>query len=298
MFVSGFTFIRNAIKYDYPIVEAITSILPLCDEVVVAVGKSEDHTLALIRGIASNKIRIIETIWDDSLRAGGQVLALETNKALAAINPEATWAIYIQGDECMHEADYPLISAAMKYYAFNNKVEGLLFNYRHFYGSYGYLATSRTWYRHEIRVVKPLKGLSSYRDAQGFRVHNNKLKVALIPAFIHHYGWVKHPEKQQAKQLDFHKMWHDDAWVNTHVPKVHAFDYSGIDQVEPFKHTHPVVFQPRVLAQNWEIVFDGKRPKMAIKNRLLHWFELITNYRLFEYKNYRIVDKFSLKQLN
>ena len=40
MRVSGFTFIRNAIHYDYPIVEAIHSILPLCDEVVVAVGNS------------------------------------------------------------------------------------------------------------------------------------------------------------------------------------------------------------------------------------------------------------------
>ena len=51
MKVSGFTFIRNAIKYDYPIVEAIQSILPLCDEVVVAVGNSEDDTLALIQNI-------------------------------------------------------------------------------------------------------------------------------------------------------------------------------------------------------------------------------------------------------
>ena len=37
MFVSGFTFIRQAIRFDYPVVEAIESILPLCDEVIVAV---------------------------------------------------------------------------------------------------------------------------------------------------------------------------------------------------------------------------------------------------------------------
>jgi hypothetical protein len=43
--ISGFTFVRNAIKYDYPIVEAVRSILPLCDEVVVAVGDSDDDTL-------------------------------------------------------------------------------------------------------------------------------------------------------------------------------------------------------------------------------------------------------------
>ena len=56
MKITGFTIIRNAIKYDYPVVEAITSILPICDEFVVAVGNSEDGTLALIKSINSNKI--------------------------------------------------------------------------------------------------------------------------------------------------------------------------------------------------------------------------------------------------
>jgi glycosyltransferase involved in cell wall biosynthesis len=51
MKVSGFTIVRNAIKYDYPIIEAITSILPICDEVIVAVGNSDDDTLGLIRSI-------------------------------------------------------------------------------------------------------------------------------------------------------------------------------------------------------------------------------------------------------
>ena len=84
MKVSGFTFIRNAITYDYPIVEAIRSILPLCDEVVVAVGNSEDATLQLIQSI-DPKVRIIETVWDDTVREGGRTLALETDKAYAAI---------------------------------------------------------------------------------------------------------------------------------------------------------------------------------------------------------------------
>ncbi len=72
MRVSGFTIVRNAIKYDYPVKEAILSILPLCDEVIVAVGKSEDNTLELIKSIPSEKIKIIETVWDDTLREGGQ----------------------------------------------------------------------------------------------------------------------------------------------------------------------------------------------------------------------------------
>ncbi len=103
MKVVGFTFIRNAITYDYPIVEAIQSILPLCDQVVVAVGQSTDATLELIKNIDSPKIKIIETVWDDSLREGGRVLAEETNKAYQAIDEDADWCFYIQGDEVMHE---------------------------------------------------------------------------------------------------------------------------------------------------------------------------------------------------
>jgi hypothetical protein len=103
MKIAGFSFIRNAVKYDYPIVEAILSILPLCDEFVIAVSKSEDNTLKLIRSIGSPKIRIIETVWDDSLRKGGAVLAQETDKALQAVSDDVDWAFYIQRDECLHE---------------------------------------------------------------------------------------------------------------------------------------------------------------------------------------------------
>ena len=35
MKVVGFTFIRNALTYDYPVLESIQSLLPLCDEMVV-----------------------------------------------------------------------------------------------------------------------------------------------------------------------------------------------------------------------------------------------------------------------
>ena len=104
MKVTGFTFIRNAITYDYPIQEAIQSVLPLCDDFVVAVGNSEDATLDLIQGLGNPKIRVVETVWDDSLRENGAVLAVETNKAYQAIAKDSDWCFYIQGDEVLEEA--------------------------------------------------------------------------------------------------------------------------------------------------------------------------------------------------
>ena len=103
MFISGFTIIRNAILNDYPIVEAIQSILPVVDEMIVLVGDSTDETEQLIRSINSSKIKIHYSVWDMSLRSGGKVLAVETDKAKALINPKSDWAFYIQADEVIHE---------------------------------------------------------------------------------------------------------------------------------------------------------------------------------------------------
>src|SRR5687768_7544629 len=103
MFISGFTIIRNAIKNDYPIVEAITSILPVVDEMIVLVGDSEDATIDLIKSINDPRIKIHTSVWNKQLQTGGVVLADETNKAFQLTNPIADWAFYIQADEVLHE---------------------------------------------------------------------------------------------------------------------------------------------------------------------------------------------------
>ncbi len=289
MKVSGFTIVRNAIKFDYPVVEAIMSILPVCDEVIVAVGKSEDDTLGLIRSIQSDKIRIIETVWNDSLREGGAVLADETNKAFAAVAADSDWAFYIQGDEVVHEQFIPAIKKAMLNYQADKNVEGLLFEYTHFYGSYDYIGDSRQWYRKEIRIVRNDKTIYSYKDAQGFRKDGRKLNVKPVNASIYHYGWVKPPEAQQAKQQTFHKLWHDDEWMKEHIPRVEKFDYSNIDSLGHFAGIHPGVMEERIKRMNWKFSFDPTKKKVSFKNKFLRMIENRFGWRIGEYKNYKIV---------
>ncbi len=287
MKVTGFTIIRNAIKYDYPVVEAITSILPLCDEFVVAVGDSNDGTLGLIKSINSSKIRIIETTWDDSLRKDGRVLAIETDKALAAVSDDTTWAFYIQSDEIVHEKYHATIKKAMFTHENNLSVEGLLFNYTHFYGSYKYVADSRKWYRNEIRIVRHTKKVSSYRDAQGFRKFDNtKLNVKPIDAHIYHYGWVKPPSKMTEKVRGLSYFWHTDQELDQQQPANLDFDYTGIDSLRLFEETHPKVILPRIERMNWAFDFDIKQKKYSLKNRILMKFEQLTGWRVGEYRNY------------
>ncbi len=289
MKVAGFSFVRNAIKYDYPIVEAISSVLPVCDEFVVAVGNSEDQTLDLIKSINSPKIKIIETVWDDNLRDGGKVLAIETDKALKAISSDCDWAFYIQGDEVVHEKYHDEIRRTMLKWNDNKEVDGLLFNYLHFYGSYDYIADAPNWYRKEIRIIRPNSGIYSYKDAQGFRKMNDKvLNVKQINAFIYHYGWVKKPEIMQQKQENFNKLWHDDEWVEKNVPKRNEFDYSAINSLSAFNESHPIVMKNRIEQSNWKFDFDLSYKKYSMKDKIKLFFENLTGYRIGEYKNYKI----------
>lgn len=296
MKVAGFTFIRNALLYDYPVVEAITSILPLCDHFVVAVGRSLDDTLDLVRGIGNPKIHILETEWDDSLREGGQVLAAETNKAFDAIPQEYDWCFYIQADECVHENDLPAIRAGMERYLGDPATEGLLFHYRHFYGSYDYIGASRRWYRREVRIIRNNKKIRSWRDAQGFRVSDaageaapRKLRVRLIPAHIHHYGWVKHPAAQQRKQETFNRLWHSDEAVRNMVGHQDTYAYDGLEPLERFGGTHPAVMQPRIEAMNWQFAGDPTAIRWSWKDRVSNSLEKNFGWRPGEYRNYRLI---------
>jgi len=290
MKVSGFTIIRNAIKYDYPVTEAITSILPLCDEFVVAVGNSSDATLELVRSIKSPKIRIIETVWNDRLREGGRTFALETDKAFQAISPDSDWAFYIQADEAVHEKFYPEIRGAMEKYKDDPSVDGLLFHYKHFYGSYDYVGESWRWYRREIRIVKNNKNIFSYRDAQGFRKRpNEKLRVKLIDAFIYHYGWVKDPRAMQQKQQDWTKFYRNDRWIEEHIAKAEEFDYGKIDSLIRFEETHPQALQERIQKINWKFNHDISKRRYSFKEKIKRFVHSFTGYRIGEYKNYKMI---------
>ncbi|MBM3400711.1 MAG: glycosyltransferase family 2 protein [Bacteroidetes bacterium] len=292
MKVTGFSFIRNAIDNDYPVVQAILSILPICDEFVIALGDCTDHTLELIEGISSPKIRIIRTIWDESIREGGKTFAQETDKAYAAISKDTDWAFYIQGDECVHENYLPVIKRAMEENLEKKNVEGLLFKYLHFYGSYDYIASSRRWYRNEVRVLKFDSKVHSYRDAQGFRKDGKKLKVKPIDAYIYHYGWVQPPSGLGNKVRNFNKFYYEESWIEQHHPESIEFDYGNADRLIRFEGTHPKVMQKRIEVSNWKFLVDPTllKKKMSIRRRILQKIEDLWQWRIGEYKNYKIIE--------
>ncbi len=289
MKVCGFGFVKNAVKFDYPIVEAITSILPLCDQFIVAVGDCDDGTRELIESIDSDKIGIIDTTWDPTLREKGRVLASETNKAFDAIPADYDWCFYIQGDEVVHEKYLPEIEHAMNKYLNVKEVDGLIMHYSHFYGTYDYYADSRRWYRSEIRIIKNNKEIRSWNDAQGFRWKDGrKLSRVFIDARMYHYGWVRPPKLMKDKLEGSKQYWSvNSKHIKTIEQASAEFKYEdGIDSLELFKGDHPKVMQSRINELNWHPKLSIKRKKFNTRYFVLYWFEKIFNYRPFENKHF------------
>jgi hypothetical protein len=288
MKICGFTIIKNAVINQYPVIEAIKSLLPIVDEMLVLAGDSDDATNQLITEIGSDKIKLHHSVWDKSITSGGTVLAVETNKAFDLISDSYDWVFYIQADEVVHQQDYTAILAAAEKYKNDHSIDGLLFKFMQFYATYDYIGDSRRWYHHEVRILKNNKKIRSYRDAQGFRKNNGeKLLVKPVDAYIYHYGWVKSPQQIITKQRNISQYW-ADATDNRSFDS-EEFDFSEIDSLELFKGTHPEVMKERIAAMNWNIKLDISKKKFTIKDKLLYWVEKITGKRLFSFKNYKLV---------
>lgn len=291
MKIAGFTIIRNAVLNDYPVVEAIRSILPIVDEMVVCIGDSEDGTEALVKSIDSGKIRIVPSVWNPSLHKGGQILAVETDKAFAHVSPDADWAFYIQGDEVIHEKYHAAIREAAQRHKDDRRVEGLVFDYVHFYGTYDYIGDSRRWYRREVRIIRNDKAIKAYRDAQGFRREGKKLRVQPANASVYHYGWVKSPAQMKRKLNNVNRSWDgpDELDWQADIQSGDVFDFSEFDSMARFGGTHPQVIQSRIAQKNWRMELDTSRKKFSLKEALLYFIEKNTGKRLFEFRNYRLL---------
>lgn len=292
MKISGLIIVRNAVLNDYPVVEAISSVLPMVDEMIVSIDKGEDNSEELIRSIGDPKIKIFYSTWDMSLREGGKLYGVETNKAKEHVSAESDWIFYIQADEIIHEKYRNVIMEAARKYKEDKRVDGLLFKYVHFYGTYNYIADSRGWYDYEVRIIRNDKTITSYKDAQGFRRSGKKIRAVAIGAEVFHYGWVKSPAQMKKKMNNIVSFYQpDDQMVEEFVRKSDVFHFDDVDYIRLFQGTHPSVMTTRVQSINWSISPNTVRRKISLKNKLLHFLEKITGRKWFVFRNYRLIKR-------
>ena len=317
MKISGFSMGKNASKLYYPVKQSVMSVLPLVDEFVIALGDSDedDKSREEIESIGSEKIRIIDTVWDIEKYPRGMEHAHQTDIAKSFCKGD--WLFYLQSDEVVHETDLPIIRKRCEELLDNKEVEGLLFKYRHFWGDYQHFQDSHCWYRNEIRIIRNNPEIHSWESAQSFRripgfkgvnyrqqENTYKLKVARVDAWIYHYGWVRPPSLMQSKIKAF-SVNHRGKESVIRQEKLHlydsVFDYANLSFLPVFKGTHPAVMKEWIEQFNWKDQLRYTGPALSynpirnkhekLKYRIISWIEknLLFGKRIGEFKNYILV---------
>lgn len=291
--ISGFTFIKNGLTLGYPIKESIQSIDPLCDEIIINVGYDDpdllkdDGTFDYLKShFSSDKYKFMKSYWDPKLTEKGLILSQQTNLALK--NCRGKYCQYIQGDEAIHENDLKIIYENVKKMEERPEINGLVFNYIHFYGAPHIYRHTRICYRREVRLIRNNQGIQSYLDAQGFR-HSNNTKVHCLKtdARIFHYGWAR-PEQLMVKKIAAM----DKLYQDTNPNADDNFTYNRIWGLKKFDQTHPQVMNDWIQNNNTNLSLEKMKRKWSKKDFGLiisDFIEQMTGHRLGEYKNYLII---------
>lgn len=260
MLLSGFTFIRNARKFDYPILECIQSALPIVDEFIINCGRSEDETEKLLQSVQNPKIKIVYSVWDETKVRDGLILSEQTNFALQ--HCKGQWGLYLQADEAIHEEDHQCIRQAVE--NARTEIEAFRFPYFHFYGGYTVIQRKKNWYPMEIRLIRLNRGIYSYGDAQTFRGPNDRSLVTQdLSTPIYHYGHARAPSAMKNKIHYFHRFWHGDEH-GIRVEKAYDLDLKDLVW---FWKDHPRVYQDRVkLGREWSLVPSAVLKKEKTKS--------------------------------
>ena len=291
MKVSGFTFVKDAIKFSFPVVESIKSILPICDELIVNVGKSDDGTLDAISAIKNEKIKIIKSEWDANFKYKGRILAQQTDIALAKCTGD--WCFYLQADEVVHERDLDRILKRMEEELSDERVEGLIFNWIHFYGDYSTFINSYHWYQREVRIIRNFRGISSWSDAQGFRLNGRKLRVRDTGAYIYHYGWVRLPKAMATKKRYQDSLYHGNGWEKEYKEEKFEFlKHTDPAMLKKYTGSHPQVMGKRINEWQGEIDISKSTHELTfkdIRNRVSDFIARKTGWRIGEYKNFILI---------
>jgi len=300
MKISGFSYVRNGFDYGCPIIESIESVLPICDEFVIAVGDSNDGTREAIANIQSDKIKIIDTVWDMQMRQGGKIFAQQSNIALDHITGD--WAFHIQADEVIHEKSLPKIVDAIKANNDNKKVEGFILPFLHFWGDYYHIRNSRRVHNYEIRLFRNEGLIRSYKDSQGFRKYNNlaeyetneekgsKLHVKKIDAPVFHYNGVRSKKLMAKKSNNFQAFYGTEEFVDQKAETFgDDYDLNWVDRVAKFTDTHPLVMKDKIEQNSFRFEHDTSKAVWVKFDKWLQPIEDFLGFKMGEYKNYEII---------
>lgn len=196
--LSGTTFVRDAIKFDYCIELSITNLLGVCDEVVVVDAGSTDGTRDLLSDWAARepKLKVFDAEWKPVVGTSGLWLSELAN--LARSKCQHPYQCSTQADECFHPDDYP----AIRRQAMRNRPA--LCHRLNFWGDPRHLAPHGHVCGHLCVRVGPTS-LPFVGDAESLAPENVTDKPGIR---IFHLGFLRKPAAFLAKSRALQTEWH------------------------------------------------------------------------------------------
>lgn len=287
--ISGMTIIRNGLRFDYPFVEAIRAILPICDEFVIVVGDSDDGTREAVEAIGDPKIRIVDTTWSPHVTPRKCLLAEQTSLGLH--HCRGRWCVYVQGNEIIHQDSLPILRELMERHAEDPQIEAILLERLTFWADFDHVfAAYPKCFKYTVRIIKPHIGAYSIRDAMSFAVFDGYSRQGRYPRaidsgqYLYRYANVHTPTAMEAKGARVHKGGSKPIATDhfyTKFPRQYLRRYTG---------DHPTVMAERRAAHPSQYDLDDPRCRTAL-SAMERWHLLETAwYRRFgmlRHRNHR-----------
>lgn len=265
MAIIGYTFISNMFKYDYPLYEAVHSLLPVVDRYFICECYSDDSTYAEIMKWAKEEPKILlkRHRWGDHYTIQ-QTLA----NCLLRLVDNGDWCFKLDADEVMHEDSWELFRALPEILQEQGRV-GARFHYTHFVGNYD--TEFDFMYRRVRRFVQQGHGWTWDGDAcqliaPGLNNPGMDARFADVNVRIHHYGKVHAPDVALRKEQDFQALYTDigfpDPKLKVLQDELGEMDYYYLfeeaikaGEFRKFTGTHPAIMADRIARfrkEGWE----------------------------------------------
>lgn len=208
--ISGFTIARNVVKLKYPILECLTAMRPMTDEIVVGYDPyTDDGTHELMVKLSEDlDLRLFESKWDMENFEKGTELGIQTDKTMEQLRGD--WQLYVQLDEAFHEDDADLIRAAT---AQPSDVTGVDFIRAYFFGN---LHTIRKdWSVQITRLTRA--GTHTYADFDGMNCKLLRGRHEFCKnVWMYHYSRIGDADEISLRLRNLDGFYHAD---ETLVPK-------------------------------------------------------------------------------
>ena len=198
--VSVVFIIKNGLKNGYCFWESLQSILPICDELIISDGYSDDGTYeALLKfkdKYKSVNINLYQDKWEEK-SYHGEVIAKVTQRAIEKATKDYT--LNLQGDELYHESTISYLKDIIKDKHYNS----VSLPFYHFIKE---LRPSSGAYKEAIRVVRNGKKAKLKGDAWTFEPIEPVCPSNLCPKKVYHFAWI-FPKNNDIKDIEHYKIY-------------------------------------------------------------------------------------------